>query len=123
MPRVPSAILEANDPAVYGAFIRGVFEADGTVQEGVPSFSTAHESFAAEVRTMLLTQGLATTTRETVSGWGGPIYQVRLRNVDHALNFAELISFIGQRKAQLLATSSRSAQRRRTTSFCPVPLG
>ena len=103
VPRIPSAIFEANDPAVYGAFLRGLFEADGTVLEGVPSFSTAHESFAAEVRTMLLTQGLATTTRETVSGWGGPIFQVRLRNVDHALNFSELVGFIGQRKDRLVA--------------------
>ena len=102
VPQVPSAILEANDPLVYSAFLRGLFEADGTVLEGVPSFSTAHESFAAEVRTMLLTKGLATTTRKTTSGWGGDIYQVRLRNVDHALNFAELIGFIGQRKDSMI---------------------
>src|SRR5271169_5574937 len=49
-PRIPSAILEANDPAVYQAFVRGLFEADGTVLEGVPSFSTSSVSFAAEVR-------------------------------------------------------------------------
>jgi ribonucleoside-diphosphate reductase alpha chain len=103
VPKIPSAILEANDPAVYSAFLRGLFEADGTVLEGVPSLSTAHESFAAEVRTVLLTQGLATTTRQTMSGWGGPIFQVRLRNVDHALNFSELIGFIGQRKDRLVA--------------------
>ena len=72
IPRVPSAVLEANDPAVYGAFLRGLFEADGTVLQGVPSMSTAHESFAAEVRTLMLTMGLATTTRKTVSGWAAP---------------------------------------------------
>jgi ribonucleoside-diphosphate reductase alpha chain len=103
VPRIPSAILEANDSVVYGAFLRGLFEADGTVLEGVPSLSTAHESFAAEIRTLLLAMGLATTTRETVSGWGGPIFQIRLRNVDHALNFGELIGFIGQRKDRLVA--------------------
>jgi ribonucleoside-diphosphate reductase alpha chain len=103
VPRVPSAILEANNPGVYGAFLRGLFEADGTVLDGVPSLSTAHESFAAEIRTLLLIMGLATTTRETVSGWGGPIFQIRLRNVDHALNFGELIGFIGQRKDRLVA--------------------
>jgi ribonucleoside-diphosphate reductase alpha chain len=102
VPRVPSAILEANDPEVYSAFIRGLFEADGTVIDGVPSFTTAHESFAVEIRSLLLTKGLATTTRTTKSGWGGDIYQVRLRNVDHALNFAEIIGFIGQRKDNLI---------------------
>ena len=102
VPRVPSPILEANDPVIYAAFLRGLFEADGTVLEGVPSISTAHESFAAEVRTMLLTLGLATTTRTTISGWGGDILQVRLRNVDHALNFDEVIGFIGERKSKLM---------------------
>ena len=74
---------------VYSAFLRGVFEADGTVLYGVPSVSTSTESFAAEIRTLLLAIGLATTTRTTVSGWGGPICQIRLRNVDHALNFSD----------------------------------
>ncbi|BCJ57787.1 hypothetical protein Jiend_12090 [Micromonospora endophytica] len=101
-PRVPSAILETNDAAVYAAFLRGLFEADGTVIEGVPSVSTATESFAAEVRTLLLTLGMATTTRQTTSGMGSTVWQVRLRNMEHALAFDEVIGFIGERKAQLL---------------------
>lgn len=101
-PRVPSAILETNDPAVYAAFLRGLFEADGTVIEGVPSVSTATESFAAEVRTLLLTLGMATTTRQTTSGIGSTVWQVRLRNMEHALAFDEVIGFVGERKAHLL---------------------
>jgi ribonucleoside-diphosphate reductase alpha chain len=119
VPRVPSAILEANDPVVYGAFLRGLFEADLTVLDGVPSFSTAHEPFAAEVRTLLLTQGLATTTRETASGWGAPVFQVRLRNVDHALNFSELIGFIGQRKARLAAELEPERSAKKDYVFLP----
>ncbi|HUZ51113.1 MAG TPA: adenosylcobalamin-dependent ribonucleoside-diphosphate reductase [Streptosporangiaceae bacterium] len=103
VPRVPSAILEANRPTVYGAFLRGLFEADGTVLAGVPSVTTASPSFAAEVRTLLLALGLATTTRQAQSGWGGPIWQVRLRNIDHALNFDEHVGFISRRKSELLA--------------------
>ena len=130
VPRVPSAVLEANDPLVYSAFLRGLFEADGTVLEGVPSFSTAHESFAAEVRTMLLTKGLATTTRKTVSGFGGDIYQVRLRNVDHALNFCELVGFIGQRKDNLVVALEPARSAKKDYVFLPrevwsdlVPVG
>ena len=113
VPRVPSAILEANDPAVYAAFLRGLFEADGTVLDGVPSVSTAHQSFAAETRTLLLALGLATTTRRTTSGWGGDILQVRLRNADHALNFDEMVGFIGERKSKLLVAlePDRSAKK------------
>nr|WP_230415825.1 vitamin B12-dependent ribonucleotide reductase [Micromonospora tarapacensis] len=101
-PRVPSAILETNDVAVYAAFLRGLFEADGTVAAGVPSVSTSTESFAAELRTLLLALGMATTTRRATSGLGSDVWQVRLRNMEHALAFEEVVGFIGERKAQLL---------------------
>jgi ribonucleoside-diphosphate reductase alpha chain len=102
-PRIPSAILEANDAATYSAFLRGVFEADGTVQAGIPSLSTAHQEFAGEIRSTLLALGLATTTQLTTTGWGSEILQVRLRNVDHALRFDEVVGFISERKSRLLA--------------------
>jgi ribonucleoside-diphosphate reductase alpha chain len=105
-PRIPAAILEANDSVVYAGFIRGVFEADGSVVAGVPSVSTASETFANEIRTILLTLGLPTTTRETTSGWGGPQFQVRIRNVKHAIRFGDRIGFLGGRKAALVATDA-----------------
>ncbi|MEV6862124.1 vitamin B12-dependent ribonucleotide reductase [Streptosporangium subroseum] len=112
-PRIPSAILESNDSEIYSAFVRGLFEADGTVLDGVPSLSTASDSFAGEIRTLLLALGMATTTRETVSGFGGPISQVRLRNIDHALNFDEIVGFMGDRKNKLMIEldSERSAKK------------
>ena len=65
------------------------------------------------MRSLLLALGLATTSRVTTSGWGGPIFVVRLRNIDHALNFDESIGFIGERKASLLAAlePDRSAKK------------
>jgi ribonucleoside-diphosphate reductase alpha chain len=112
-PRIPTAIRETNDAAVYAAFLRGLFEADGTVLSGVPSLSTASETFADDIRAMLLTLGLPTTTRETVSGWGGPQFQVRIRNVKHAHGFAREIGFLGGRKAALLeATPSAQSGNR-----------
>ena len=36
LPRIPDAVLASNDPAVYGAFLRGLYEADGTVTGGHP---------------------------------------------------------------------------------------
>jgi len=117
IPRIPSAILEANDRVVYSAFLRGLFEADGTVVQGVPSLSTAAESFAAEIRTLMLAMGLATTTRKTVSGWGGPVLQIRLRNVDHALSFSEYVGFIGERKACLVAALEPDASARKDYVF------
>jgi ribonucleoside-diphosphate reductase alpha chain len=119
VPRIPSAILEANDPIVYSAFLRGLFEADGTVLDGVPSLSTADQSFAGEVRSALLALGLASTTRETASGWGGPIFQIRLRNVDHALNFDEIIGFIGARKSRLMVWLEPDVSAKKDYIFLP----
>jgi len=101
-PRVPSAIRESNDLTVYAAFVRGLFEADGTVLDKVPSFTTSSEVFAEDVRSLLLTLGLATTTRSGRGGWGGTTYQVRLRNLEHAMVFDEWIGFMGSRKNALL---------------------
>ncbi|HTC68661.1 MAG TPA: vitamin B12-dependent ribonucleotide reductase, partial [Acidothermaceae bacterium] len=114
-PRVPSALLETNDVNVYTAFVRGLFEADGTVLSGVPSVSTSSASFAAEIRTLLLAVGLPTTTRETVSGFGGPIFQVRIRNLDHAAAYGEMIGFMSERKARLIddVVASQSGNRDR----------
>ena len=105
-PRVPVAILESNDREIYSAFIRGVFEADGTVLEGVPSVSTSSAVFADDIRTVLLALGTPTTTRETTSGWGGAVFQVRIRNVKHAINYGDRIGFLGSRKGNLVATDA-----------------
>jgi ribonucleoside-diphosphate reductase alpha chain len=114
-PRIPAAILETNAESVYEAFIRGLFEADGTVLEGVPSVTTCTAEFADEIRTLLLVLGFATTTRTTPAGWGGDASVVRIRNIDHALNFAERIGFIGSRKNEFQAweEAERSAERDR----------
>ncbi|HET7245030.1 MAG TPA: adenosylcobalamin-dependent ribonucleoside-diphosphate reductase, partial [Streptosporangiaceae bacterium] len=120
VPRIPSAILEANDPVIYAAFLRGLFEADGTVLDGVPSVTTAHASFAGEIRSMLLSLGLATTTRQTASGWGGDVLQVRLRNVDHALNFGEIVGFIGERKSGLMVALEPVTSAKKDLLFLPA---
>jgi ribonucleoside-diphosphate reductase alpha chain len=114
-PRVPSAVLETNDRSVYRAFLRGLFEADGTVLEGVPSVATSSESFAGELRSLMLALGYPTTTRETVSGFGGEIHVLRLRNIRHAIRFGSEVGFLGGRKAAAVATheSAQSGNRDR----------
>ncbi|TAK69422.1 MAG: vitamin B12-dependent ribonucleotide reductase [Actinomycetota bacterium] len=113
-PRVPAAIRETNDAGVYAAFLRGLFEADGSVSAGVPALSTASETFAADLRTMLLALGVPTTTRQTVSGWGGAQYQLRVRNLSHVAQFAETVGFLSDRKNRamsLLPTQSGNRDR------------
>ncbi len=119
-PRVPAAIRETNDPAVYAAFLRGLFEADGSTSYGVPSVSTASELFADDIRTLLLALGYPTTTRETVSGWGGAQFQIRVRNVRHAVRFGEQIGFLSERKSQLVARETAKVSNKRDRIHLPA---
>jgi ribonucleoside-diphosphate reductase alpha chain len=102
-PRVPSALLEANDREIYAAFLRGLFEARGAVAADVSSVSTEVESFANEIRSLLLTLGFPTTTRETTITSGGPLFQVCLSNASYAAAFLTEVGFISGRKARLVA--------------------
>ena len=112
-PHVPSAILETNDPVIYAAFLRGLFEADGTLSKGVPCLSTTSETFTSELRALLLSLGLASTTIRSSTGWGGPVFMVRLRNIDHALNFGNVVGFLSERKARgVVRSGSRDSARR-----------
>ncbi len=116
-PYIPDAILYTNDPAVYRAFLRGLFEADGTVIEGVPAFSTASESLAQEVRTLLLALGYPTQTkveedRRSARGQKS-LLVLRLKNHGFNARFLQEIGFISARKRQAVAeATTRSSARR-----------
>ena len=47
----------------YRAFVRGLFEADGNVNNGYASFSTVSDRFSREVQTLLLALGFVTTRK------------------------------------------------------------
>jgi ribonucleoside-diphosphate reductase alpha chain len=118
-PHVPSAILETNNPVIYAAFLRGLFEADGTLSKGVPCLSTVSEEFTSELRTLLLSLGLASTTIKSSTGWGGPVFMIRLRNVDHALNFGEIVGFMSERKSREIVQVETTDSARRDYVFLP----
>ena len=104
---IPDAVLFSNDAESYKAFLRGLFEADGTVTSGSPSVCTAQKEFANEVKTLLLSLGFPTTTKIDISGWGqSEIYSMRLRNFSYNEKFKEEIGFIGKRKTEKINVSS-----------------
>ncbi|HVS47072.1 MAG TPA: LAGLIDADG family homing endonuclease, partial [Verrucomicrobiae bacterium] len=99
LPRIPDALLASNDAAVYAAFVRGLFEADGTVTAGVPSWTTAHGEFADDLRSLLLAMGFPTTTNHSISGWGQSMLHIlRLKNKSYVGRFGRVVGFIGARK-------------------------
>ena len=64
LPRIPNAVLYTNDRRCYGAFLRGLFEADGTVTQGSPSWTTAQIGFSRQVKSLLLAIGFPTTSKD-----------------------------------------------------------
>ena len=108
-PYIPDAILHTNDRKIYSAFLKGLFEADGTVGLGNPTICTASKEFANEIRTLLLALGYPVHTKIDISGFGNSeVYVMRLKNVSYNKSFLDNVSFIGNRKMSSIA--SRSSQ-------------
>ncbi|HUV19584.1 MAG TPA: LAGLIDADG family homing endonuclease, partial [Ilumatobacteraceae bacterium] len=97
--RVPDAILASNDPEVYRAFLRGLFEADGSSTGGYPSWTTTSLEFSRDVQRLLLALGFVTTRRECTSGMGSTLHVLRLLNRESNVRWSEEIGFISSRKA------------------------
>ncbi|MGH3039782.1 MAG: LAGLIDADG family homing endonuclease, partial [Gaiellaceae bacterium] len=112
---IPDAILHINDREVYAAFVRGLFEADGTTSNGYVSWSTVTEQFSRDVQTLLLALGFVTTRKvdDASSNWGPhDRYVLRLLNVAAADDYLEEIGFISSRKSDALpAGNHRQASR------------
>ncbi len=100
---------------MYRAFIRGLYEADGTVTSGYPSYSTTTLPFSRDVQSVMLALGYATTRKvdPPSSNWGtNARYVLRLLNVATSSRFAREIGYISRRKmAGLLTGEHRQAAR------------
>ncbi|HEY1738932.1 MAG TPA: LAGLIDADG family homing endonuclease, partial [Acidimicrobiia bacterium] len=102
---VPDAVLHTNDTDVYRAFLRGLYEADGTVTLGYPSWTTVSMELSHDVQTMLLALGFVTTRKFDTSGRGSRLAVLRLLNKAQNVRFREEIGFIGGRKNASIDTS------------------
>jgi len=103
-PHVPDAILHANDPEVYAAFVRGLFEADGNANNGYAYWDTTREEFSRDVQTLMLSLGFVTTRYldDARGKLGGPCHRLRLLNTSSASRFVEEVGFMSERKNQTL---------------------
>ena len=79
--RVPRLIRQS-PPEVVGAYLRGLFEADGTVSHGYPLLLTSSAALAEETATLLIGLGCPVKIRSVAPGagrWGhSATYQVRI---------------------------------------------
>ena len=62
--------MHTNDREVYTAFLRGLFEADGTVTARIPTWSTTSLEFSYDVQALMLALGYPSTRKLDMTGWG-----------------------------------------------------
>ncbi len=107
VPHIPDAVLYANDREAYRAFVRGLFEADGTVTVGSPHWSTTSIEFSHDVQALLLALGFPTTRKMDVTGWGrSDLAVLRLLNTSSGERWRDEIGFISERKNAATATAA-----------------
>jgi ribonucleoside-diphosphate reductase alpha chain len=105
---VPDAVLYANDPAIYGAFIRGLFEADGDTSAGYPTLKNTSMQLVRDVQTLLLALGYPTTrsVSERTDSWGtAPLAVLRLLNKSYNERWLADVGFISNRKSRAVSIS------------------
>jgi ribonucleoside-diphosphate reductase alpha chain len=112
-PHVPDTVLHSNDPEVYAAFLRGLYEADGTVTTYYPHWATTDFDFSHDVQTLLLALGFPTTRKVDITGWGqSELAVLRLMNKSYNAPWLARIGFMGDRKNAAVRTSwTRQASR------------
>lgn len=80
--RVPRQVRQS-PPQIVGAYLRGLFEADGAISHGYPQLHTTSEQLATEVATLLLGLGCPVRVRqnEYEERWGSrPQWIVRVES-------------------------------------------
>jgi ribonucleoside-diphosphate reductase alpha chain len=107
---IPDAVLASNDADVYRAFLRGLYEAAGSVRRGYPSLPATSPALADDVQSLLLALGFVTTRNSA-----------GLRLVDKRSNagWVEEIGFVSPRKAKAVDTgeAGQAADGKRARRF------
>jgi ribonucleoside-diphosphate reductase alpha chain len=113
---VPDLLLATNDRWAYAAFVRGLFDATGTVVDGRPRWSTSDLDMASDVQSLLLALGYPTTRRA-----GEQEATLLLCDNSSIGRWLEEVGFVSGRKhAAVLAGHDRRSV---TSDLVPVPDG
>ncbi len=120
---VPRLIRQS--PAnIVGAYLRGLFEADGTLIHGYPSLTTSSARLAREVSTLLIGLGCPVGIRTISTGldrWGdSEIHQVKISSTVGLQAWREKIG-CDQRSRFVSAYAWESDQRRESSYVLPNP--
>src|SRR5258708_12265208 len=76
--------VRQSPPEIVGAFLSGLFEADGSVSHGYPTLSSSSEILVREVATLLIGLGCPVNIQSQPLGWGHygqtPMWNLRLHS-------------------------------------------
>jgi len=101
---IPEAIFHSKK-SVIAAYLRGLFESDGTVSEGCISLYSKYKHITAEVQELLMYLGIQSYLGEIDKqngGYNDKTFRVTIRFKNDKLKFRDMIGFISNRKTQLL---------------------
>ena len=117
-------LIRQSPPSVVGAYLRGLFEADGTLTHGYPTLMTTSVRLALEVSTLLIGLGCPVGIRTVSAGldrWGdSETYQVKITSTIGLQIWREKIG-CDQRSRFVVAYAWESDQRRESSYVLPNP--
>lgn len=117
-------LIRQSPKRIVGAYLRGFFEADGTLEHGYPSLTTTSPQLARETATLLIGMGCPVNIRTVAAGidhWGDlEIYQIRITSSAGLQAWRETIG-CDQRSRFVAAYAWESDQRRESTYILPEP--
>jgi intein/homing endonuclease len=98
---IPAKVLQAGRECV-AAFLRGLFESDGSVHRGMITLVSTSAQLINQVQIAMLGLGIVTTTHVMPAQEGRygerPLHELRVLNRREGEKFAQIIGFISQRK-------------------------
>ncbi len=117
-------LIRQSPPEVVGAYLRGLFEADGALSHGYPTLMTTSKRLAKEVATLLMGLGCPVRIRTIAPGvdrWGdSETYQVRIHSTVGLKAWRERIG-CDMRSRFVAAFAWESDQRRESSYVLPCP--
>ena len=117
-------LIRQSPQNIVGAYLRGLFEADGTLIHGYPSLNTSSVGLAREVSTLLIGLGCPVGIRTVSAGldrWGdSETYQIKISSTVGLQAWREKIG-CDQRSRFVGAYAWESDQRRESSYILPHP--
>jgi ribonucleotide reductase alpha subunit len=102
---VPELIFRSPKKVIC-AYLRGLFETDGSISNGSITFSSKFEHITLEVQELLTYLGIRSSIRKLIKGTGGfndVMFSLRIDYKASNLAFRDKIGFLSDRKKKLLA--------------------